>query len=346
MAGSIAHLLLLAAGVHAVQMENRFVFQVNNPLVVARLDPIISPGNVSQHVHRVLGGSAFSAKYDPVALRRSSCTTLPAQADKSNYWHPYLYKVNYDKTTKKTTYSPMWGQTRIYYNAPDLLPGTGVGSYIEPFPTDLRMLSGNPAKKTGGGYNQEDFSIFYYCDQGDGKGFSSYSMPTQGCKTIITKVWFPSCWNGVSGFDPKKTSDYVKFPNIGGGLLGAQCPDGYPHRFFSILVETFYIQSGSFPAGPAGEWGSNGDLAPTYILANGDTTGYGLHADFANGWDQSVLSQVVKQCKTTDFDKSAGDACPPLKASWDTAKAAACQLQSNVKIPDEDDEFGLMTALL
>ena len=47
-------------------------------------------------------------------------------------------------------------------------------------------------------------------------------------------------------------------------------------------VETFHFGPADFPDGPAGPWGSNGPDVPTYILANGDTTGYGLHADFAN----------------------------------------------------------------
>lgn len=33
------------------------------------------------------------------------------------------------------------------------------------------MIAGNPAKKTGGGYSQEDLSVFYYCEQKKGKLF-------------------------------------------------------------------------------------------------------------------------------------------------------------------------------
>ncbi len=33
-----------------------------------------------------------------------------------------------------------------------------------------------------------------------------------------------------------------------------------------------------------------------FVLANGDPTGYGLHADFMNGWDSSVLSRAVSTC--------------------------------------------------
>ena len=45
-------------------------------------------------------------------------------------------------------------------HSPEVLSGTGPGSYIEPFPYNFQMVAGNPAKKTGGGYSQLDLSIF------------------------------------------------------------------------------------------------------------------------------------------------------------------------------------------
>ena len=33
-----------------------------------------------------------------------------------------------------------------------------------------------------------------------------------------------------------------------------------------------------------------------FVLANGDPTGYGLHGDFMDGWDKSVLSRAVANC--------------------------------------------------
>lgn len=39
---------------------------------------------------------------------------LEAQADKSNYWQPSIYKVVYNTTTGKQQYAPMSGQTRLY----------------------------------------------------------------------------------------------------------------------------------------------------------------------------------------------------------------------------------------
>jgi hypothetical protein len=95
---------------------------------------------------------------------------------------------------------------------------------------------------------------------------------------FITAV--PSCWNGQA-FDLSNPNGHVKYPIIGAGLTGPNCPVGYERRIPSILVETFYFGYGTngwmqWYQGPGDEFGGNANLAPTYILANGDTTGYGL----------------------------------------------------------------------
>lgn len=50
-----------------------------------------------------------------------------------------LYKVIYDPATQKSQYAPLWGQTRLYYNFPDVKPGTGPGTYVEPFPDEFQV---------------------------------------------------------------------------------------------------------------------------------------------------------------------------------------------------------------
>lgn len=107
------------------------------------------------------------------------------------------------------------------------------------------MISGNPAKKTGGGYTQEDFSIFYYYETEKGS-FESYSLPKEGVSLLVSKVWFGSCWNGQP-FDPAAPGSHVKFPLVGGGLLGPNCPAGYEKRIPSILVETYHFGANGEP---------------------------------------------------------------------------------------------------
>lgn len=158
---------------------DRFVFDAHRPILSQRLDPVMSPGHISSHEvhrlrscfpvirssasqHRVLGASSFSATYNSTALRESPCTSIAAQADKSNYWQPMLYKVIYDPVAQKSQYAPMWGQTRLYYNFPQLLPGTGPGTYVEPFPDDFQV---RPAEQQPIQYAQQ-----YNLSLADGSG--------------------------------------------------------------------------------------------------------------------------------------------------------------------------------
>jgi hypothetical protein len=44
-----------------------------------------------------------------------------------------------------------------------------------------------------------------------------------------------------------------------------------------------------------------------FVLANGDPTGYGLHGDFFNGWDRSVLQRAADTCTA---DSGVIEDCP------------------------------------
>lgn len=58
---------------------------------VARLDPIVSPGKSSAHVHAIHGSSGFSANSNHSSLLNAHCTSCRVLQDKSSYWHPALY---------------------------------------------------------------------------------------------------------------------------------------------------------------------------------------------------------------------------------------------------------------
>ena len=56
----------------------------------ARVDPIISPGKASAHVHLGMGGSNWGPSMKENTALDSSCTSTQAKADKSVYWTPRL----------------------------------------------------------------------------------------------------------------------------------------------------------------------------------------------------------------------------------------------------------------
>jgi hypothetical protein len=92
---STALLATFAASASAYSATGR-TFAVNHfygkgPLVTARMDPIVSPGVPSGHVHAVQGGNAFALSMTEDQALTSTCTSSLVKNDKSNYWTPSLY---------------------------------------------------------------------------------------------------------------------------------------------------------------------------------------------------------------------------------------------------------------
>jgi hypothetical protein len=121
-------------------------------LVSTRLDPIVNPGVVSSHVHSVAGGSAFDKTMTYASARGSKCTTAPVSVDLSNYWTPQLYYYNpADKSFQLINVA--------YINTYYLPRGNGK---ISAFPDGLRMVAGNPNRRSWGG-TFEDQAISFVC---------------------------------------------------------------------------------------------------------------------------------------------------------------------------------------
>jgi hypothetical protein len=80
------------------------------------------------------------------------------------------------------------------------------------------------------------------------------------------------------------------------------CPSGFthvPHLFYEVYWNTPLFAS---------RW-TQGQGTQPFVLANGDPTGYSLHADFIAGWDTGTLTQIINNCDTGD---GAIDTCPGL----------------------------------
>ncbi len=92
---STALLATFAASAAAYNAKSR-TFAVNHfygkgALVTARMDPIVSPGGPSGHVHAIQGGNAFALTMTDDQALSSTCTSSLVKNDKSNYWTPSLY---------------------------------------------------------------------------------------------------------------------------------------------------------------------------------------------------------------------------------------------------------------
>lgn len=81
------------------------------------------------------------------------------------------------------------------------------------------------------------------------------------------------------------------------GIDNGQCPPTHPIHLVSIFYEVYFYVASFNDLNDGGR----------FVLANGDPTGYGLHGDFINGWDSSVLSRAVDICTA---DSGVIEDCP------------------------------------
>lgn len=91
-ASAAAFAALITSAV-AVKEERTFAVLhfTNKQLTKGRMDPIVSPGKVSNHVHSVMGASNFGLSSTGEDLVDSNCTNAKVKGDMSNYWYPALY---------------------------------------------------------------------------------------------------------------------------------------------------------------------------------------------------------------------------------------------------------------
>ena len=86
-----------AAAIAAIPATQAQIFTVGcSPLTVQRADPIVQPGDLSGHVHAVVGGTAFQFTMDDQTAINAKETTCDKVLDQSNYWQPQLYHQNTD----------------------------------------------------------------------------------------------------------------------------------------------------------------------------------------------------------------------------------------------------------
>jgi hypothetical protein len=137
-------------GVVTAQQGAYFVLDGGGmPLVIERVDPVISPGVIpSNHVHSVVGANGFAASMNFAQTQTATCSTVGPVADKSNYWMPNLYFQ--DPQNGSFIRVPEQPYHKIYYKY-----GDGDGNYdtdITEFPQEFRMIAGSPFYRSDQGF--------------------------------------------------------------------------------------------------------------------------------------------------------------------------------------------------
>ncbi|THC89558.1 hypothetical protein EYZ11_010992 [Aspergillus tanneri] len=243
---------------------------------------------------------------DEMSLKDSSCTSCAVTQDKSAYWTPALYFMYENGDTELVE---QVGGMLAYY----LLYGENVTA----FPENFRMIAGDqymrnfpwpvpdPPKSewTGNQASQDALRqkalgfncLNYNADPEPSLG--RHYLPAkdyldQHCPDgIRIEIMFPSCWNGKDT-DSADHKSHVAYPSL---VMDGTCPEGYETRVVSLFYETI--------------WNTNAfkDKKGSFVISNGDPTGYGYHADFIHGWESGILEQAVERCtnpsgQVTDCD--------------------------------------------
>ncbi|PKY00178.1 hypothetical protein P168DRAFT_276618 [Aspergillus campestris IBT 28561] len=252
-------------------------------LTIQRSDPIMFPGKTAGHVHIVAGGTAFQQTMDIDTATKANETTCGVVIDKSNYWIPQLYH-----RAKNGAFELVENDGNVVYylnRACNYTEGAtscdGSDGAIAP-PAGLRVVAGDTNRRT---YDDADFAqraTTHMCIGEDGSSSETNNMPNKPCAKLRSQVFLPSCWDGQN-IDSKDHRSHMAYPASGDYNSGV-CPKSHPVAILSIFLE-FFFNTHPFPD------------HDNWVYSNGDATGYGLHGDYINGWeDQVALGNAMKTC--------------------------------------------------
>lgn len=297
---------------------------------VERADPIVSPGNISQHVHQIFGSNAFAPEVSYESLQKADCTTVADAsnqgnaADNSIYWHPALYM----EASNGTGYIrvPTNGHKLYYKNA-----GTGTPRDPFEFPHGFRMLAGDPFLRAAHPNLQRQNITQWIChqavgmNQGTSGGFPTGVTNCPNVDGFNGAIHFPHCWNG-GDFDPADPTAHVIYPS--GDIENGACPPSHPTRLPHIFIENTFNLDAVYDA-----------VKPdSFVLSQGDASGYGWHFDFFSGWKDGAIPALLAQCPQGSYGNEDIGTCPNFEPR--STPASECKLNTffreNVNSPGKN----------
>lgn len=228
-------------------------------------DPIVFPRMPgAAHLHEFFGNPTTNARSTPRKLRRHPETTCNIEGDATGYWVPAL---NVDGAVVAPS------QLRVYYSSKSKDPRT-----VEAIPKGLEMLAGVSHATVP----QSPQVASWTCASGILSDLLAAPMATPSCPPgakLVMTINFPDCWDGVN-LDSKFHKSHVEYAlQRPFGTRYRACPASHPVPIPAMSYRIIY----PIPGGSSGVELSSGGI-------------HSAHADFMNGWRQSVLRAKVEEC--------------------------------------------------
>ena len=252
---------------------------------MANDDPIVFPNQPgASHLHTFFGNTSTSAKSDLMNLNAYGNSTCNGGImNKSGYWVPTMIDT--------VTHAPVIPDNAlIYYKSGDI-------GYVGPEPITtppkgLRMIAGN-SKATPA--DDASVSRHFTCYAPDGSSSQSKTIPNCPVGGKITyHIDFPQCWDGVNLDSPDHKSHMAERVYLSNTSIVQTCPADHPVKIPAIAINVDYTIT---RANQAAAWRLASDN-----YASTTAGGYSAHADWVNGWDETLLTGIIKNCIKSRLD--------------------------------------------
>lgn len=277
-------------------------------------DFVLAKGNPNfVHGHSWDGNTLANKDTDIVSLRTTGTSTCPGQvANRTAYYEPDVVK---DVNGQRVGIKPL--RTAFYYQAdksmkgkltmppPGLIIISGVNSMD---PTDSARKA--EAAAAGVAYSFNGFNGWQCYDPtgsvhrpiANGAEFADGFITADGkdpwggtCKAgdiLLSQIVSPTWWNGRNLSSPNGR-DHLRYPvGVNGEAKG---PDGWfelpmltAKRQYRLAKDAEYFFDG---------WYLSSDRMPGMAQQRPGTT---MHADWANGWDQTIFHTAMQFCMGID----------------------------------------------
>ena len=234
------------------------------PAMLGYIDPIVSPGQPSMHLHQIFGNLDTTPDSTYESLRASTTSTCDGgPLNATPYWFPAVL----DAQGRAVTADDM----QIYYKAQGYAPGLDAGQEsirnVTTLPAGLRMLSDR---------------FTWRCENNTNAG--ARIPDSCGGSRLLAEVYFPSCWDGENLDSPDHRS-HMAFAYRDPHMGNLRCPDTHPVQLVEITEIVAYPAS----TDQAG-WRLSSDIAA------GADDGITLHGDWFGAWDPATLERWHQHC--------------------------------------------------